>query len=264
MNAIKEKILVVDDEVDVLNALTHFICAKGYDAIGALTGEEALKILENIKVDLILLDLRLPGLSGSDIAKIVKDRYPSLKLIVITAHPEEVNQLPINLAEGLLTKPVGIQELYKKIATAIQHDEAHILSQKPKQKIKASVLLIKAKLLILESCVEIYNTLHSYFAQRSNQGEDYKISLALNPIEVEEKIRQDDPDILIFNMACFDTLDKDFIERILARSHKPKEVVIYRASPSGVLEADELARLSKAVQTISLKNGLIEVKWVEI
>lgn len=265
MSKEKEKILIVDDEPDIVDALKHFVLTKGYEVIGAFSGEEALRILEKERVDLILLDFKLPGLKGTDIARIVKDKYPSIKLIVITAHPEEIKESNAdNLLQDLLVKPLNIQELYKKILDVLYQDESHILELKPKQEIRARVLLIKAKLLFLEPSGDIYNTLKQHFLGLIGRGETYELDLACNTQEVIEKLKQSVPDMLILNMAYLDSLDRYFTENISQCPNKPKEIIIYKISPSGILEEKELERLSKAVQAISLKNGLIEIKWVKL
>ena len=112
----RTKILVVDDESEVLDTLKHFLSVKGYEVMGAYSGKEALRILENKKVDLILLDIMMPGMRGTTIAKIIKDRYPDIKIMVVTAYPEEGRKVSQDIVlEGLFIKPLGTQELYNRL-----------------------------------------------------------------------------------------------------------------------------------------------------
>lgn len=261
----KAKILIVDDEPDIVEALKHFFSAKGYKAIGAFSGEKALGILEKERVDLVLLDIRMPGLQGTEVAKIIKDRYPYIKLIVITAYPEEGKRLARDtVLDGLFIKPVGVQELYSKLLDILAQKESPKVDLKSTQGIKARVFLIQAKLLFVESSVPIYNFLNAHFKRLFHRGENYELDVAYKQDEVAQKLMQFSPDILIFNLRYLNTLDVDFIEKISQSPYKPKEIIIYNLGASGNFERRELERLTKTVQAFCLKNGLIEIKWVEI
>lgn len=112
----KVKILVVDDEPDVADTLKRYLSVRGYQILTAYSGEQALAILETEKVDLVLLDIIMHGLNGEAVAKIIKDKYPDIKVIIVTAHPEAGNRIAGNIAlEGLLVKPCGIEDLYSKL-----------------------------------------------------------------------------------------------------------------------------------------------------
>ena len=259
----KGKILVVDDEPDIVEALKHFITNKGYGAVGALSGEEALKVLEKEAIDLILLDLQLPGLKGSEIAAIVKEKYPNTKIIVITAYPEELDKK--DALGAMLTKPVGIQELYKKILDTLNQEKSEELDIGKKEGIKARVLLIKAKLLFYEPCPSTSDILQLHFKGLSDKGEKYELEAARDALELKDKIKTFEPDILVFNMAYLESLEKDFLDTITQNHpNKQKEIIIYRVKPSGILDDKELERLTKTIQAVALKNGLIEIIWVNI
>lgn len=110
------KILVVDDESEVLDTLKHFLSVKGYEIMGAYSAKEALNILKNKRIDLILLDIMMPGMRGTTVAKIIKDRYPDIKIMVVTAYPEEGRKISQEMVlEGLFIKPLGTQELYNRL-----------------------------------------------------------------------------------------------------------------------------------------------------
>ncbi len=110
------KILVVDDDPEIADTLRHFLSVKGYDVTRAYRGEEALRILENKKVDLVLLDIMMHGIRGTMVAKAIRDRYPNVKIIVVTAYPEEGKKISKDIAlEGLFIKPFGVQGLYNKL-----------------------------------------------------------------------------------------------------------------------------------------------------
>ena len=78
-------ILIVDDEEVLQDVLASLVREEGHEAIVARTGEEALTLLEREEVDLVLLDLMLPGLSGMEVLKQVREHDPDLVVVVITA-----------------------------------------------------------------------------------------------------------------------------------------------------------------------------------
>ena len=83
----KEKILVVDDEEDILVLLDHHLSQEGYQVVRACTGEEALTIVLQDSPDLLLLDLMLPGIGGIDLCKILRkdERTANLPIIIVSA-----------------------------------------------------------------------------------------------------------------------------------------------------------------------------------
>ena len=83
----KRKILVVDDEITVCKSIRQAIVSDEYEIDLALSGEEALKKDEEKKYDLIITDLMMPGISGLDLLKNIKDRKSIAKVIMVTGYP---------------------------------------------------------------------------------------------------------------------------------------------------------------------------------
>jgi two-component system response regulator PilR (NtrC family) len=79
-------ILIVDDEEVLQDVLSSLIRKEGHVALSALSGEDALQILEREEVDLVLLDLMLPGMSGHDVLRQIRRRDPDQVVVVITAY----------------------------------------------------------------------------------------------------------------------------------------------------------------------------------
>jgi two-component system alkaline phosphatase synthesis response regulator PhoP len=105
----KEKILVVDDEEDILELVRYNLSREGYRVTGALTGEDALRKVRSDTFDLIVLDLMLPGMDGLAFTKTVKNdsRLRSIPIIMLTAKGEEsdiVTGLELG-ADDYITKP---------------------------------------------------------------------------------------------------------------------------------------------------------------
>jgi two-component system response regulator ResD len=106
----KIQILVVDDEKDVVDVLKASLFHKGYAVTAALNGEEALAQLKEQAADLILLDMVMPGLTGTEVARIVKGKYPHTKIVVVTAYPSASEELAKeNISEASFIKPFKLQ-----------------------------------------------------------------------------------------------------------------------------------------------------------
>jgi DNA-binding NtrC family response regulator len=78
-------VLVVDDEVNIRNALVTILEKKGYRVCGAGTGDEALQLLEETRVDMVITDLRMPGMGGLEFLRRLKDKWSDTEVIVMTA-----------------------------------------------------------------------------------------------------------------------------------------------------------------------------------
>jgi CheY-like chemotaxis protein len=83
------RILLVDDEPTVLGALNQTLEAYGYICRTATDGLEALEVLRQISVDVVISDLRMPNMSGFELLPAVRRHYPQIGLIVCSAEPEE-------------------------------------------------------------------------------------------------------------------------------------------------------------------------------
>ena len=82
----KIKILILDDEKQFTEELNGFFVGSDYESFEANTAEEGRKVLSNHEIDLLILDVRLPGVNGLDILKEVKVTYPNMEVIIISAH----------------------------------------------------------------------------------------------------------------------------------------------------------------------------------
>lgn len=108
----KGKILIVDDDVELLSTMTRYLELKGVEVTGKGSGEEASVFIEKEEFDLVILDIVLPGASGIEILKSIKARNPNQKVIVMTAMLSIENTIAA-LREGAveyLLKPFSSME----------------------------------------------------------------------------------------------------------------------------------------------------------
>ena len=111
----KANILIVDDEEVV--RLSHLRSLEGSDCQtrAAEDGRQAIQVMEQDPADVILLDLRMPGLDGMDVLKTIKQRWPDSEVVVITGYPciDTAKQAVRLGAFNYLTKPLGPDEVMK-------------------------------------------------------------------------------------------------------------------------------------------------------
>jgi two-component system phosphate regulon response regulator PhoB len=120
----KERILVVDDEEDILELIRFHLTREGYQLTLAATGEEALKKAKHETFDLIVLDLMLPGLDGLEVAKALKAdaRTKGVPIVMLTAKGEDadvVSGLEIG-ADDYITKPFSPRVLTARVKAVLR------------------------------------------------------------------------------------------------------------------------------------------------
>ena len=106
------RILIVDDEQDVCDCLTEFFKARGFVVASVFSGEEALQHLEHRPTDVILLDILLPGISGLEVLRHAKKRYPGARVIMVTGHDRVELRAEARLygAAAFVTKPFDFSD----------------------------------------------------------------------------------------------------------------------------------------------------------
>ncbi|MCX5678698.1 MAG: response regulator [Candidatus Omnitrophica bacterium] len=120
----KNKILVVDDEEDMLDFLELRLAANGYSVVTANNGNDAIRLAKEERPDLILLDIMMPGLDGSEVAGILKDNpetksIPIVFLTCLYAKEEEKKQGHTIHGNFFVAKPFDQNELLSEIKRQI-------------------------------------------------------------------------------------------------------------------------------------------------
>ncbi|MCE8034467.1 MAG: response regulator [Halomonas sp.] len=120
------KVLVVDDEPNIVLSLEFLMQQAGFEVTTAEDGEGALAEVEQSPPDLILLDISLPGLSGFDVLEQLRHdpRHARLPIIMLTAHGREVERekgLALG-ADDYVTKPFSTQALVEKVKALLAED----------------------------------------------------------------------------------------------------------------------------------------------
>ena len=123
----KKKILVVDDEIDIVNLIQYNLEKEGYDTLPAYTGESAIELSERMLPSLIILDLMLPEMDGMEICRVLKrgEKTRDIPIIMLTAKGGEVDivsGLEVG-ADDYITKPFKMAELIARVKTVMRRRE---------------------------------------------------------------------------------------------------------------------------------------------
>jgi DNA-binding NtrC family response regulator len=114
------RILIVDDEEELVSALVERLNLRGFQAQGVTSGAAALEYLEDGECDVVLLDVKMPGLGGLEVIRRIKEMRPSLQVVLLTGHGS-VKSVEEGMALGAfdyLMKPVKIESLVRILEAA--------------------------------------------------------------------------------------------------------------------------------------------------
>ena len=116
----KIKILLVDDEKEFVETLSERIRMREHDSDVALNGEQALKKMDDDLPDVVVLDLKMPGMDGMEVLRRIRKAYPKVQVIMLTGHGSEKDEEEARKlgAFEYLQKPVEIDTLMKKVKKA--------------------------------------------------------------------------------------------------------------------------------------------------
>ena len=122
------RILIVDDETDLVHALVERLTLRKIQAKGVTTGEEALELVQSEPSDVALLDVKMPGLGGLELVKRIQSFRPELQVVLLTGHGS-VKDAEDGKALGVfdyLMKPIKLEELLNILRAAAASDEKPI------------------------------------------------------------------------------------------------------------------------------------------
>jgi len=120
--AVAERVLVVDDEEAIRKLVEYNLLQAGYDVVCAEDGLAALAIVAERQVDLLVLDLMLPGLGGLELCKRLRQEQSKLPIIMLTARGEEIDRvLGLEMgADDYVTKPFSPRELVARVRAVLR------------------------------------------------------------------------------------------------------------------------------------------------
>lgn len=116
-----KKVLVVDDETKIVEVVHSYLKNSGFDVYDAFTGKQALKLLDEIKPDLVVLDLMLPDMTGEEICKTIR-KTSRIPIIMLTAKVEEADILQgLDIgADDYMIKPFSPKQLVARVIAVLR------------------------------------------------------------------------------------------------------------------------------------------------
>ena len=119
----KINILLVDDEAEFITTLAERMQLRNLPSQHAFNGDQALQMVAALPPDVMVLDLKMPGIDGMEVLRRVKKEYPRVEVIILTGHGGEKDEVEARRlgAFEYLKKPVDIDELTLHILKAYQH-----------------------------------------------------------------------------------------------------------------------------------------------
>ncbi len=278
---LRKHVLVVDDEPEVTFALQAYFLGKGYEMLTALDGMQAMRHIRQHSVDLVLLDMKMPGINGIEVLKFIHVQSPQTKIVVVTAYDVQFQELVERLGvDGFLIKPFGIESM-----TAIVEKVLAGSSPPQKQTAEESVhrgeteAVPKAKLLFIEPSEYTYKIKEVFFQDSEKCLGNYEVSPAYSVQETMDQLQRMHPDIALIESMMLGH-DRDLPVKIMTSPYKPKEIIIHGSGNS--VPQDEksgdltqqgikvvynesftragLLRLGDVIRKTAIANGLIHVR----
>ena len=121
----KIRILIAEDEKPIREGLSDLLSEEGYMVLTADNGEAALEVYNSREVDLAVLDIMMPKLSGYDVCREIRKKNDALPIIFLTAREEEIDKV-VGLelgADDYIVKPFGVRELLARIKTVLRRSD---------------------------------------------------------------------------------------------------------------------------------------------
>lgn len=263
----KKKILIVDDEKSLITMVKDFFEDAGYIVSIAQDTEKALLELMAMNFELVVLDMRMPGIDGIEMLKIINKRHPETKVIVLTGYSDEYKEKVINLKyDAFITKPFSARELIetandilkgkKLISNELLYDDPYIMP--------------KAKLLFVEANELSFGGKKMYFSQLEKCGGEYTADVIIDTKKIDNKLNKFKPDIVLVDIEILAS-EKTLQSKIMWSESGPKDIVVYGrrevAENKEVVEGifdpitaifarNVMDKLGKVVRETAIRNSL--------
>lgn len=141
----KARILIVDDEEPIRHSLGEILRLEGYEVASAESGEVALDHVQKSTFDLVLLDIRMPGMDGIDVLKAIHKNYPDTKVVLLTAHGslESAIEALRQGAHDYILKPATMRTILNSVERGLARRAEHQRKRLLLEQLETSVQRLK-------------------------------------------------------------------------------------------------------------------------
>lgn len=205
----REKILIIDDEKPTLKMFSLFLDVYGFAILTAESGEEGLEVFDRERPEIVLTDIKMPGMDGIEVLREIKRRSPTTEVIVITGHGDmDLAIQALNLdAADFINKPVQRQSLEQALSRA---RERLSLAKRRQHEVEARQ---EGDILV----VHIQGSLNAYseglLREAYQQGVDARVRRVV--LEFEPSTSVNGAGIAILTQLVLDS-EKDGVEIVMA------------------------------------------------
>lgn len=225
----KGTILIVDDEPDVVFFISKICQPQGFVTLTAGSGLEALKYIQELptRIDLVLLDLRMPGMNGIEVLKSIRKHLPNLPVIILTALSDKRKECEALGIDAYITKPYSIEELYNKIT--------HVLGEQAEEKKEVQVpegFIPAAKILIVDDEPEVCEHLTLALTEDVKDAK-FEVRTAATGDEALFTADEFKPDVAIVNIKMPNMWGDQLIEKFKkGAAYCPKDFIVFTGADS--------------------------------
>ena len=110
-----KKVLLIDDDQNILEVVKFILTSNGFEVHTHSTGLNVPEVVSDYQPDLIILDIRLPGKSGTEICKELKEVHSDIPIILFSAHAQQANFLELFGADAFMSKPFDVMNLVNTV-----------------------------------------------------------------------------------------------------------------------------------------------------
>ncbi len=226
------RMLIVDDEKELTTALNNIFFGNGYQVIVENNGDAANQVVDKTPLDLVLLDIEMPGVSGIEVLKNIKAKQPNAKVIMVTGYTEYEEKAKKLGCDAFIKKPFAFAELEKTIAGLLQtkgYEELkeYSLGAKNMHAPKGSVL---ADILLVEPIEALAVPVMEFLKDSSKAGGYYQVY----HVETTDRALCLQGGLLI-HLVLIDlrtvTGIEVLVDALLENPSPPKDFIFYLESP---------------------------------
>ena len=146
-----ETILVVDDDEDILELIERHLSNRGYEVLTAYDGEQAISLLDQLKFDLVITDLKMPKFDGMEVLRKAKEKDPNIEVVILTGHgtmDSVIEALRDGGAFDYLQKPLhNIKQLSFVTKKALERKRLRLENQKLLEKLNDTTSRLREKMM---------------------------------------------------------------------------------------------------------------------